>query len=287
MKFFLNNMLSGLKTRSLGWWVERKPVFVLQMGRVGSASVAMAVRRAYQSLFLDMPVYHTHYLAHYDLIVERATHDLQDASGVQSDIERVDKQDQEQLFTYIKNRQPVKVISLVRDPIARNVSTFFYAFPSFVADWKEQEAQQALSAQRLNAIFESKQQFTQTAFNWFDEQLKDGLDIDVYAVPFDKNKGWQVYKKGIIELLVIRMEDLHRTGEGALREFLHLPHLKMVKVNTGEEREAYEMYRRFMTYPVSQDYLKKNYATQLARHFYTEEEIECFMTRWRNPKVEK
>ncbi|NWF64507.1 MAG: hypothetical protein HXY38_09400 [Chloroflexi bacterium] len=263
---------------------QRSPIFVLQMGRVGSTSVVSAISQAYQEIDCPVAVHHNHYIANYQKVQERARQDLEDYSLALGDIERVDRGVRETLLAQVEKNHPVKIISLVRDPVARNVSTFFFAFSQFVPDWKEKETQGLLSASALNVIFEGKRHFIQTAFHWFDEQIKDGLGLDVYAVPFDAARGWQVYKQGPVELLVLRMEDLYRTGEAILRQFLHLPAFKMVKVNTGEERESYELYRRFLTHPISQEYLEMTYATKLARHFYTEAEIAQSIHRWRNPK---
>lgn len=280
----LKNLRNILKLKIAKACAQRSPIYILQMGRVGSASVVTAIAQAYQEIQSDTPVYHSHYISIYEKVTERARQDLENPNLALAGIERRDRVVRENLLTQLKNNRPIKIISLVRDPVARNVSTFFFAFPQFVPDWKEREAQNLLPASTLNTIFESKRKFIQTALNWFDEQIKDTLGLDVYAVPFDTARGWQVYKKGQVELLLLRMEDLHRTGEDALRKVLHLPHLKMVKVNTGEEREAYELYRRFLTHPISQEYLEMTYATKLARHFYTKAEIEQFIQRWRNPK---
>lgn len=280
MKSFFSATFDIIKKQFLRSHALRNPVYILQMGRVGSVSVLTAVNAACQEIGLDVPVYHKHYISSFDLIVERIVADLEDPAFAL----QFDRQLRNTFLSDIQSGQPVKIISLVRDPVARNVSMFFFAFSQFVPDWKEKEAQNLLPASMLNEIFESKRQFIQTALNWFDEQIKDTLELDVYAAPFEKARGWQVYKKGQVELLVLRMEDLYRTGEDVLRQFLHLPHLKMVKVNTGEEREAYELYRRFLTQPISQEYLEMTYATKLARHFYTDAEIEQFIQRWRSPK---
>ncbi len=281
MKPFLNTTFETLNKAFLRLRAERTPVYILQMGRVGSVSVYTAVKAAYQEISLDVPVYHKHYISSFELIVERIQADLKDPAPAL----QFDRQLRDTLLSDIQAGQPVKIISLVRDPVARNVSTFFYAFPQFIPDWKEKEAQKLLPASELNTIFESKQRFILTAFNWFDEQIKDTLGLDIFAVPFDKTQGWQIYEKGLVKLLILRMEDLYRTGEDAVRKFINLPHLKMVKVNTGEEREAYELYRRFLIHPISQEYLEMTYSTQLARHFYTDEETERFIARWRNPKA--
>ncbi len=279
----ITNKIHDLKQQIQKRLANRNPIFILQMGRVGSNSVVAAINQAYRAVQINVPVYHSHYIAHYERIIERASFDLNNYHNAKRDIENIDTKNRDELFKCLKAQKPVKIISLVRDPVARNVSTFFYAFPEFVPEWKDMESQNLLSASALNAIFESKRQFIQTAFNWFDEQVKDTLGLDVYTVSFDTSRGWQVYKKGQVELLLLRMEDLYRTGEDALRRFLRLPQIEMVKVNTGEERETYELYRRFLTYPISQEYLNMTYSTRLARHFYTDEEIEGFIQRWRNP----
>ena len=262
---------------------QQHPIFILQMGRVGSASVLAAVKQAYKDLALETPVYHSHYIANYDRIAERASRDLQDPSGVARDIERVDKKNRDVLFSHLNRNETIKIISLVRDPVARNVSTFFYALPEFLPNWKEMEVCGALPSEELHVIFETKQSYIQTALNWFDEQLRDGLNIDIYTLPFRKERGYQIYHYDKIQLLILRMEDLFRTGEHALRSFLGLRHLQIGKINTGAEREAYELYRRFLTRSLSRRYLEPTYSSQLARHFYTENEIEQFMFQWSNP----
>ena len=273
-----------IKKNFLRLIAQQKPIYILHMGRVGSMSVFSAIRTAHQDISLNIPIYHNHYISNYEKIFERARQDLEYPDLAIEDINQIDSIVREELISQMETAQPLKIISLVRDPVARNISTFFYALPQFIPHWKEKETQQLLSAGELNAIFESKRHFIQTALNWFDEQIKDAVGLDVYAVPFDKTRGWQIYKQGLIELLVLRMEDLQRTGEDALRKFLNLPHLKMVKVNTGEEREAYELYRRFLTHPVSQEYLEMTYSAKLARHFYTDKEIKRFVHRWCNPQ---
>lgn len=278
MKSFLNTRFETTKNQLLRFYAQRNPVYILQMGRVGSVSVFTAVRTAYQQIALDIPVYHKHYISSFDIVVERILADLEDPAFAL----QFDRQLRNTFLSDVQSGQSVKIISLVRDPVARNVSTFFFDFPQFVPDWQERETKNLLSASTLNMIFESKRQFIQTAFNWFDEQIKDTIGLDVYAVPFDTAQGWQIYQQGQVKLLLLRMEDLYRTGEDALRKFLHLPNLKMVKVNTGEEREAYQLYRRFLTHPISQEYLEMTYSTKLARHFYTEAEIKQFIQRWRS-----
>lgn len=280
MKLFFGNTFNTIKNQLIRSRTQQNPVYILQMGRVGSTSVLTAIGQAYQEIQRNIPIYHSHYISNYDKVIGRACQDLANPNLAIESIQRGDST--ANLLMRSKNKQPIKIISLVRDPVARNISAFFFAFSQFVPDWKEKEAQNLLPANTLNTLFESKRQFIQTAFNWFDEQIKDTIGLDVYAVPFDTAQGWQVYQQGQVKLLLLRMEDLHRTGEDALRKFLHLPNLKMVKVNTGEEKEAYQLYRRFLTHPISQEYLEMTYSTKLARHFYTEAEIKQFIQRWRS-----
>jgi hypothetical protein len=116
MEKFFDNIMIKLTRKS----ARKEPVFVLQMGRVGSTSVAMSVNKAYKDLSLNVPVYHSHYISNYEKIMERAYRDLANPELTRHDIYELDNKIREILLSHIDKAQPVKIISLVRDPVARN-----------------------------------------------------------------------------------------------------------------------------------------------------------------------
>ena len=67
--------------------VNRNPIFVFQMGRVGSNSIKLSLHNVYQSLSLDVPIYHAHYMNRFEEIEARARHDLTDQTAFIRDLQ--------------------------------------------------------------------------------------------------------------------------------------------------------------------------------------------------------
>ena len=47
------------------------------------------------------------------------------------------------------------------------------------------------------------------SFGWFDTELKDHFGLDIFAEPFDREKGFGIYKKNNIEVFVYKLEKLN------------------------------------------------------------------------------
>lgn len=199
------------------WRIRRcPPIVVYQMGKVGSYAV-------YRSLFQWWPgaVLHAHRLSdRYDDVAIRSI----DRSCFGGDC-------------------PVYLVSLVREPIARNVSAFFETY-----DWyfgtAITEAEKSL--QELQKTFIAEYQHG-IPLMWFDERLFPVTGIDVYEEPF-LERGHQQYSRQNVNLLVMRTDlDNSRKAE-VLHEFLPdratgVPTIE--RKNAGEDKAHRDLYRRF------------------------------------------
>jgi hypothetical protein len=258
--------------------VSCNPIFVYQMGRVGSVSIQSSLIKAYKSLSLDVQVLHGHYLDNFELVQSRAEQDLANASQLIAGLENHRKL-RERLLQDPSFRR-LKIITLVRDIVARNVSTFFYALPEFIPDWEEKLQHNSLTVDYLHGVYLSKNAYKLTAMNWFDEQLKPVFDIDVYAMPFPKDLGYKIYSSPKADLLVMRLENLNKCAEQAVSEFLGLQNFVLSRENTGDDRKTGQLQRMFKTNPLPPEYIKKMYKCKLSRHFYTEAELDAFARNW-------
>ncbi len=258
--------------------VNRNPIFVYQMGRVGSKSIQSSILTAYQALSVDIPIFHAHYMNNYEVIEARARHDLPDPAPFIRDLQLA----KEIRKTLVENPDAprLKIICLVRDIIARNVSTFFYALPEFIPDWEQRLNNHSLTVEYLHEVFLSRNSFQITAVNWFDEQLKPVFDIDVYETPFPTESGYKSYSSPKADLLVMRLESLSKCVDRAIQEFLGLRNFKLLKVNTGDAGKTGELYRLFKSRPLPLEYVKHMYRFNLSRHFYTDSELETFTRHW-------
>jgi hypothetical protein len=183
------------------------------------------------------------------------------------------------------------VITLVRDPMARNVSLFFEKLEVPIGyDWFERR--RTLSDDELitelNPLFEQHvldpgglARLDIDPLRWFDLEMAPVFDIDVFASPFSPERGWNVYESERARLLLIRTADLDRVGEEALGEFLGVPGIQLAAGNVTERREHASIYGLFRErLRIDAEQVDAIYGSTLVQHFFTQQEIEAMRSRW-------
>lgn len=175
-----------------------------------------------------------------------------------------------------------KVISLVREPIARQVSLLWqrYGNAPTVAlkafhSWKEWE-------ERFYAVPNEEDEF-----EWYIQEFLKILGINIYEYPFDREKGYTVINQDGISVLLLKMEKIDDL-EQVIGDFLGEKHFKLEKNNVGGEKKykyAYQNYLDHVRIPRGfyDHYYKDN---KYMDHFYTEEEKATFAMRWKKHIVE-
>ena len=172
-----------------------------------------------------------------------------------------------------------KVITLVRDPVARLLSLFMQGFSNDVYISYHFDSECSLAAKASEYIVEYLD--NNDEFAWFDLELKEATGIDIYQYPFDKENGYAWIKEGNIEILVLTLEKLNENVE-VLGEFVGKPGIKLQNANVGDDKQykyIYEGLKKDIRIPVRvmESQYKNN--PQLD-HFYTEEEKERFLQKW-------
>jgi hypothetical protein len=181
-----------------------------------------------------------------------------------------------------------KIISLVRDPVARNISAFFYNLKHHVPGFFETNfykgkfyATQA-GVDKLTDIFLRRLNHS-FPLRWFDAQLRDLIDIDVFATPFPHGHGFAIYQSDKFDVLLMRTEDINRVAGKAISTFLEIDNFQVNTTNKGDQQAYADLYQSFLSLAhLPPDYLDEIYASQLVSHFYTQAEVEKFRTRWLN-----
>lgn len=125
-------------------------------------------------------------------------------------------------------QRPARVVTIVREPIARNLSAYFHRprkEPS-VKGFTEGYAQQI-------------------PLEWFDVQFRPSLGVDVYEHPFDHEKGWTVIDHPHWPILILRVEAPDHVKSYALTEFTGVRVDSVAHVNEGADKAYADTYRRF------------------------------------------
>ena len=171
-------------------------------------------------------------------------------------------------------QKSAKVISLVREPLARRISEM----------WENIHNVNRYSAEVDFAEIEQfyfQEGFECHEFKWFHRELESVLGINVYDCPFDKEKGYCVTRKNNIELLVMKVEKLN-AFETVIGDFTGIPGFRLQNRNISKEKRyrfAYQAYLEAFT--MSDKRLKQiYYENPYMNFFYTEEEINGFYRKW-------
>jgi len=183
-----------------------------------------------------------------------------------------------------KNMESVKIITLVREPISRLLSLIFYLIIYFDDYFKYLPSGTKLLDLCIKNLrwqnFEAEL-YRYNQFDWFDNELKAVFDIDIYSYPFDKEKGFSIFKKNNIELLAIKLEKLN-TLESVIGNFINVPHFKLENSNEGENKIYKYLYKNVkdsikIPKEIFSEYYENN---QKMNHFYSEEEKVNFLKKW-------
>jgi hypothetical protein len=253
------------------------PIIIHQMGKVGSKTVKLSLEKAYANVRFIPPVLHSHVLTNLDDIEQEIIREFGE-NGRDREVIR----DARQLNRVIFNNPGFRwnVISLVRDPVARNVGTFFDNLPMVLPDWKQHYHHDEFNIPELQEIFFKTRPIHNTAIDWFDHQLKPVFDVDVFATPFPQSVGYHIYHSPRADLLVLRLEDLDRVAAQAMEEFLGLKDFKIHNANVAQEKDYADIYRDFKQARLPAEYVDRIYNSKIATHFYSQAELDAFRKKW-------
>lgn len=180
-------------------------------------------------------------------------------------------------------RRGCRVVTLVRDPVAVNVAGFFQNNDWWPGDLRERcRKNEADCTQALFGQFMENYPH-QVPLTWFDEEIKNVFEIDVFATPFAHERGYTVYKNDWVKLLVLKLEKLDDCATDAFAEFLGTADFHLIRDNQARDKWYAPVYRRFKETAVfPETYFQQMYDSTYARHFYTDAEIDDFKLKWKS-----
>ena len=273
MKKMLDHFLRDVKYHlvRLRWKKPRRPVIVYQMGKVASTSV-------YQSLksTTDHSVFHVHRLSPENIEKVRQRHEKLGQAHVH-----------EKLPLLLHDRlikqcsQPTFLISLVREPIGRNISAFFQNMGSIV---QSSNAPENLDVDQMVSHF-LEQYSHDVPLTWFDDEMKATTGIDVYEKPFSIEEGQVTFSADPFHLLVMRHDLPDEQKEQAIRKFLDNDAFQLSRHNEASAKSYSQSYKAFLKrITIPESYAERMLSSQYAQHFYSDEEREKLHTKWTSPR---
>ncbi|MCU1245806.1 MAG: hypothetical protein JWN02_1716 [Acidobacteria bacterium] len=239
------------------------------MAKVGSTAVVDCLTRAH------LPVFHVHRM---DADHLRRLRDRRMALGW--DVGPVPAYDRLGLLLnerLLQAGRSAKIVTLVRDPIARNLSSYFEHLDEI---WHTVDASRVVPMDDLHRGFLERYPHDES-LTWFDEELLPVTSVHVYDHPFPA-AGHLRLEVGRLDLLILKSELPNETKRLALSAFLgtNLPFFSEANRTAEKSHGAtYERFRRSLRLPP--EYVDRMLDSRYCRHFYSADERKALRLKYR------
>ena len=241
--------------------VAGRMIVIYTMGRVGTVSTRKAIAQTVPYTQLEV----AHYLT---------SEGIADREAFRGSVDKRSHRVRG-LLTSTDSPYPL-FVSLARDPVARYAS--FIMKQAQVGRCKRAD-EESLTTADLKREFVN--QGPDDSVGWMERELGTFLDFDVYATPFDREQGYQIYELKRGKLLILRLDDLSRAFSAAMTQFVGCPFSLPTVHNSGKTGPMGGVTSRFSDELVLDDgLLDQYYTSRFARHFYTEAELAKFRAKW-------
>jgi hypothetical protein len=171
-------------------------------------------------------------------------------------------------------RKHTKIITLVREPLGRNVSMFFhdldcYLFALYTNCDRTAFPPVATRSQDpavLQEAFE-KHYVHNYPLTWFDDELKRMTGVDIYAQPFDHQTRVAQFHNGRFSILCLDIAVLSQS-EKQLSEFLGKA-VRLERANDAQKKWYAALYQQFKhDYRPSAELVKRMKNNKYYQHFF-------------------
>jgi hypothetical protein len=246
---------------------KKPPIIILTPGKVGSSSVYNTLKEELKGKY---NVFHIHKFSRTQIFDSKEYHLNSDKKFLPEHL--IIAEVLEKKMTSYKGI--LKIITLTREPISRKVSGFFQNIELRKQDIEnlgleidELKAKEFLLDNLNTGVISELEQ-------WFSEEIKGNLGIDVFARPFNSQTGYMINSNNRYNQLLLQMENLDEIFPVAIKEFLNLKQSMQLKnVNIGEQKHYSDSYKIIRNeIKLSPDTVDKIVHSKYFQHFYKDQE---------------
>jgi len=225
------------------------PIFVFQMGKVGSTSLTSTLSNRYHGL------------------VKQAHNE-----------QMLTEKQKTRILWRNRLKLPIYVICPVREPLSRNLSAFF---ENFCRDTGLNFSDKEWTSDELLDLF-LKHYPHNVCLEWFDNSLRTTFGIDVFSQPFPTKQKWQIYKYKSIRVLIYRSDLDHSKQLDIVSKFVGQELSEWSYSNISASKEYAEIYKRFISSVKLPDiYISIMCNSKFCRQFWSKEEVEMIKERFK------
>jgi len=224
---------------------------VYTMGKVGSSSVSTSLKAAGLAC-LDI-----HFWAKERLLAS-LEHSIDDPY-----VDLIPKHVIESVLARnaLTRQKRIKLISLVRNPIMRNISAVFQNMPlETVGDFDRM-------MERL------REYAVRTPDNWFEKDFTPTTGIDILSMDLDRTADHYRFESDAFDVLFMKLETPDARKSELISDFINAK-IKLSRTNEANKKWYYDVYRRIIENPalVRPTFVEECLNLRYYKTFYTDED---------------
>lgn len=197
-----------------------------------------------------------------------------------------------------------KIITAVREPISQNISLLFQIGDGegYLIDqpeyWENDYFKLLQKVDCMDSgsdvadcIFQrtihsdNKTMFIQ---NFFEEQFKKRLGIDLLAEPFDTKRGFSIVEQNGLEIFIFQLEKIDSIQKELLAFAGLDSKIEFKRANDAADKYYAPLYQQVKeTISITRQYFEDSFNNPYIKHFYSEEDIKKFRMKWEKHVVEE
>ena len=179
-------------------------------------------------------------------------------------------------FFYLIKFKKVKIISFYRDPIKRNISSFFQNLKFYFSKNELKKIQYNDLEKKFNQL----SNIHQTPNLWFHSEFNSSLNLDIFNHTFNKEKGFKIIKEKNIEIFICRTDKINLLSK-ELGAFLEIDNFEIINTNIGSQKWYKDLYLEFKeNYVPSKEMINFLYDSDTCNYFFTINEINEMKNIW-------
>ena len=264
------NVLKGIKRRIQRHlalckrYKDKDTIFIYQMGKVGSTTLENSIPNALH-VHAFYNANHTCPIRQYGIYKFGFLHYFY----------RVEQEILSYIIRYIfKKRKNTKIITLVREPVSRNISMFFhdidaYLFAATTNCMNSRKKTLSTRSQEGNILVDVfNQEFNHDyVLDWFDKEFLPMTGIDIYSYEFNSSIGYSRIQENNVEVLCLNIKKLS-SSINILNQFTGSP-ITLLTSNYADEKWYSHAYQEFkVSYSPPEAYQLKVKKSKYYNHFF-------------------
>jgi hypothetical protein len=241
---------------------DRDLILVYTLSKVGSSSVYYSLKQK----FPYKEIHHVHFLGDTWLSKFKNDHEI-----FQNNLKTANS-----LFKlFKKKRWNVKIITLTRDPIARDISGVFQAWQHIfdVDDITKITVEKILDYLYINDFSYSE--------NWFETDFLEYTGLNILNEKFDADSGYQLYSANNTPILVMQLEQLNTVYNKAMNAFMGKGEYVLQQENITSSRASGTLNKKVKTlFRLPLNKIDTIYNSKYINTFYSTAQIKSFKDKW-------